>query len=47
MMASRYGRFFIESLPRMPLVHDLQAIRRFFHPSPNSDPLLPPEERSL
>ena len=47
MMTSRYGRFFIESLPRMPLVHDLQAIRRFFHPSPNSDPLLPPEERSL
>jgi ATP-dependent DNA helicase DinG len=47
MMTSRYGRFFIESLPRMPLVHDLQAIRRFFHPSPNSDPLLPPEEHSL
>lgn len=32
MMTSRYGRFFFESLPRMPLVHDLQAIRRFFEP---------------
>jgi ATP-dependent DNA helicase DinG len=30
MMTSRYGRFFFESLPRMPLIHDLQAIRRFF-----------------
>ncbi len=29
MMTSRYGRFFFESLPRMPLVHDLQAIRPF------------------
>ncbi len=32
MMTSRYGRFFLESLPRMPLTHDLQAIRRFFEP---------------
>jgi ATP-dependent DNA helicase DinG len=32
MMTSRYGRFFLESLPRMPLIHDLQAIRRFFEP---------------
>ena len=32
MMTSRYGRFFLESLPRMPLIHDLQAIRRFFQP---------------
>jgi ATP-dependent DNA helicase DinG len=32
MMASRYGHFFFESLPRMPLVHDLEAIRRFFQP---------------
>jgi len=32
MMTSRYGRFFFESLPRMPLIHDLQAIRRFFQP---------------
>jgi ATP-dependent DNA helicase DinG len=31
-MTSRYGRFFIESLPRMPLIHDLHAIRRFFEP---------------
>ena len=30
MMTSRYGRFFLESLPRMPLINDLQAIRRFF-----------------
>jgi ATP-dependent DNA helicase DinG len=47
MITSRYGRFFFESLPRMPLIHDLQAIRRFFPPSPNSDPLLPPGEHSL
>jgi len=32
MMTSRYGRFFFESLPKMPLIHDLQAIRRFFQP---------------
>jgi ATP-dependent DNA helicase DinG len=32
MMTSRYGRFFLESLPRMPLTHDLQAIRHFFEP---------------
>ncbi len=32
MMTSRYGRFFFESLPRMPLIHDLQAIRLFFEP---------------
>jgi ATP-dependent DNA helicase DinG len=30
MVKSRYGRFFIESLPGMPLIHDLQTIRRFF-----------------
>jgi len=30
MMTSRYGHFFFESLPRMPLVHDLQAVRGFF-----------------
>jgi len=32
MMTSRYGRFFFESLPRMPLIRDLHAIRRFFEP---------------
>jgi len=32
MRTSRYGRFFFESLPRMPLIHDLQAIRNFFQP---------------
>jgi len=32
MVTSRYGRFFIESLPRMPLIHDLQPMRRFFEP---------------
>jgi ATP-dependent DNA helicase DinG len=32
MMTSRYGRFFFDSLPRMPLTHDLQAIRHFFQP---------------
>jgi ATP-dependent DNA helicase DinG len=30
MITSRYGRLFFESLPRMPLIHDLQPIRRFF-----------------
>jgi ATP-dependent DNA helicase DinG len=33
MMTSRYGRFFLESLPRMPLVHDLQAVHGFFESS--------------
>lgn len=32
MMTSRYGRFFFDSLARMPLIHDLQAIRHFFRP---------------
>ena len=32
MIASRYGRFFFESLPGMPLIHDLEPIRRFFEP---------------
>jgi ATP-dependent DNA helicase DinG len=32
MITSRYGRFFFESLPRVPLIHDLHAIRRFFEP---------------
>jgi ATP-dependent DNA helicase DinG len=30
MIASRYGRFFFESLPSMPVIHDLQPIHRFF-----------------
>jgi ATP-dependent DNA helicase DinG len=38
MMTSRYGRFFFESLPRMPLSRDLQDIRRFFGPSQSSPP---------
>ena len=29
-MASRYGRFFLESLPNIPLSHDLSDIDRFF-----------------
>jgi ATP-dependent DNA helicase DinG len=28
--ASRYGRFFLESLPTIPLTHDLGEVRRFF-----------------
>ena len=30
MIQSRYGRFFIESLPEVPLTHKLEDIRRFF-----------------
>lgn len=33
MIRSRYGRFFLESLPEMPMTQDLAAIRRFFHPT--------------
>lgn len=29
-MTSRYGRFFLESLPNIPLSHDLSDIERFF-----------------
>ncbi|HDZ90539.1 MAG: ATP-dependent DNA helicase [Deltaproteobacteria bacterium] len=29
-MTSRYGRFFLESLPNIPLTHDLSDIGRFF-----------------
>jgi len=29
-MTSRYGRFFLESLPNIPLTHDLSDIDRFF-----------------
>ena len=27
---SRYGPFFLQSLPEVPLTHDLEALRRFF-----------------
>ncbi len=30
MIAARYGRFFFESLPPIPLTHDLEDIRKFF-----------------
>jgi ATP-dependent DNA helicase DinG len=30
LLSSRYGRFFLESLPAMPLTSDLQDVRRFF-----------------
>ena len=30
LVTSRYGRFFLESLPGMPLTHDLEDVRRFF-----------------
>ena len=29
-MTSRYGRFFLESLPQIPISHDLSDINRFF-----------------
>lgn len=32
-LTSRYGRFFIESLPEMPISHDLEDIKRFFSSS--------------
>jgi ATP-dependent DNA helicase DinG len=28
---SRYGRFFLDSLPMMPVVHNLEAINEFFN----------------
>lgn len=28
---SRYGHFFLDSLPKMPVVHNLEAINEFFH----------------
>jgi ATP-dependent DNA helicase DinG len=31
MIASRYGHFFFESLPKIPLTHDLADTRRFFN----------------
>jgi ATP-dependent DNA helicase DinG len=30
LVSTRYGRFFLESLPGMPLTHDLEDVRRFF-----------------
>lgn len=30
-VSSRYGRFFLESLPKIPLTHDLLEISQFFH----------------
>ena len=32
-MTSRYGKLFLESLPRIPISHDLDDITRFFEPS--------------
>ncbi|HUU81837.1 MAG TPA: helicase C-terminal domain-containing protein, partial [Acidobacteriota bacterium] len=29
-MTSRYGRFFLDSLPAIPIIHDLSDISRFF-----------------
>ena len=29
-MTSRYGRFFLDSLPKIPISHDLSDINRFF-----------------
>jgi ATP-dependent DNA helicase DinG len=33
MIKSRYGRFFFDSLPKVPLTRDMTEIRRFFEPS--------------
>ena len=30
LLTSRYGRFFLESLPQMPLTHDLESVSQFF-----------------
>jgi ATP-dependent DNA helicase DinG len=30
LLTSRYGRFFLESLPKMPLTHGLEDVARFF-----------------
>jgi ATP-dependent DNA helicase DinG len=32
MIRSRYGRFFFESLPGIPLTQNLEDLRRFFEP---------------
>jgi len=32
-ITSRYGRFFLDSLPRIPVSHELEQITRFFKPS--------------
>jgi len=29
-ITSRYGRFFLDSLPKIPISHDLSDISRFF-----------------
>ncbi|PKN65230.1 MAG: helicase [Deltaproteobacteria bacterium HGW-Deltaproteobacteria-15] len=33
LLTSRYGRFFLESLPKIPLTNDLEEVRRFFNES--------------
>ena len=33
MIKSRYGRFFFDSLPKIPLTQDMAEIRRFFEQS--------------
>ena len=33
MLTSRYGRFFFDSLPRVPLSHEMKDIRKFFEQS--------------
>jgi ATP-dependent DNA helicase DinG len=33
MLTSRYGRFFFDSLPQVPLSHELSDIRSFFEQS--------------
>ena len=40
-MTSRYGRFFLESLPNIPLSHDLSDIDRFFKGSKDPGPEYP------
>jgi len=39
-MKSRYGKFFLESLPNIPLSHDLSDIERFFDETDSTAQLL-------
>jgi ATP-dependent DNA helicase DinG len=32
LITSAYGRFFFQSLPKIPLTHTLEDLKKFFHP---------------
>ncbi len=44
-MTSRYGRFFLESLPPIPVTHDLSDIDRFFNETDSTTQLLDHSKR--